>query len=77
LAMVTREPIVCECGHKGSVRCKENDQPYSDSWEIYTLEGFDGGQANFAPYCKDMVGLLMTLTPRCPHCGQIGRVSYA
>jgi hypothetical protein len=72
----TRSPLVCECGHTGSLLCKENDQPYSESWEAYSLEGFDGGGANFKGYCDDMDGLLRDLKPTCPKCGGTGKVRY-
>lgn len=42
--MTTRhtEPIVCECGHKGSVIWRENDAPFSRQYEEYSLSGFKG-----------------------------------
>lgn len=35
-------PIKCECGHEGVATCRENDAPYSLSWEEYSFEGFEG-----------------------------------
>jgi len=40
MTMRTRDRIVCDCGHQGSLCCAENDQPYSSLWESYSLEGF-------------------------------------
>ena len=78
VAMYTRDQLICECGHKGALVCKENDTPYSKSWESYRLEGFDGGTASFdSSYCNDPKALLSTLKPKCPQCGQTGRVDYA
>jgi hypothetical protein len=77
MAMDTREHLICECGHTGFLRRRENDQPYSNGWESYSLEGFEGGTANFEPSCNDMRQLLVSLNPKCPQCGQIGKVSYA
>jgi hypothetical protein len=65
-----------ECGHTGFLKCRENDQPYSECWESYSLEGFEGGTANFEPYCKDMKELLASLKPKCLRCGQTGRVRF-
>lgn len=31
------DAIVCECGHQGRIRCRENDAPYSSLWESYSL----------------------------------------
>src|SRR6476619_850317 len=38
MTMRTRDRIVCDCGHQGSLCCAENDQPYSSLWESYSLE---------------------------------------
>jgi len=38
----TSYKVVCECGHEGAIKLKENDQPYSASFEKYTLENLDG-----------------------------------
>lgn len=73
----TYEALVCECGHKGRLRCRENDAPFSRPWEEYSFEGFDGGTETFAPYCKDTKALLVNLSPKCPQCGQTGKVKYA
>lgn len=77
MTTVTRETLVCECGHTGSLKCRENDQPYSKSWESYSLEGFDGDSAHIEGFCRDYDKLLASLNPKCPECGQIGRVRYA
>ena len=45
MTMRTRDRIVCDCGHQGSLCCAENDQPYSSLWESYSLEGFQGRDA--------------------------------
>jgi hypothetical protein len=43
-AMTTHweEPVVCECGHQGIVHWSENDQPFRNQWEQYSIEGFKG-----------------------------------
>jgi len=75
MSTVTRDPIVCECGHTGSVKCRENDQPYSTPWEAHSLEGFEGGTHH--GFVKNAVELLSKLNPTCPVCGQTGKVRYA
>jgi hypothetical protein len=73
----TYDALVCECGHQGRLRCRENDAPFSKSWEEYSLEGFEGGAATFEPFCSDTKSLLVRLAPKCPQCGQSGKVRYA
>jgi hypothetical protein len=38
----TKDPIICERGHKGYLKCSENDQPCSRLWEASNLEVFRG-----------------------------------
>lgn len=78
-AMTThsRDAIVCECGHKGSIRCKENDQPYSSLWEAYSLEGFTGRDFTITSYADMPKDRIAHMNPKCPECGQTGKVTYA
>jgi hypothetical protein len=34
--------IEFQCGHKGEIIRKENDQPFAKNWEKYSLIGFEG-----------------------------------
>jgi hypothetical protein len=73
----SRSAIICECGHKGNIVLRENDQPFSGLWESYSLDGFAGKSiivTNYQDMPKDM---LATLNPTCPQCGQTGKVKYA
>jgi hypothetical protein len=73
----TYDVLICECGHQGRLRCRENDAPFSSLWESYSLEGFEGGKFTVTNY-KDMPkDILAALNPECPKCGQIGKVKYA
>ena len=79
MTTTTRDRIVCECGHEGFIRCRENEQPFSTMREEYALEGFDGGDLDLVvtsanDFPKD---LLASLKPKCPECGRIGEVKYA
>ncbi|MBG6161512.1 hypothetical protein IWQ54_001162 [Labrenzia sp. EL_195] len=72
----TKKPIVCECGHKGFLKCAENDQPFSGLWEKYSLEGFSGRSLEITNY-KDMPeNILASLKPCCPSCGKANLVRF-
>jgi hypothetical protein len=71
------KPIVCECGHKGSVELSENDQPFSGLWEEYSLEGFSGDSLTITSYADKPKSILAALNPHCPQCGKTGKVKYA
>ncbi len=66
MTLRTTDELECECGHEGTLKTAENDQPYSELWVQYALEGFSGQVSNWK---LDQV--------RCPLCGQIGKVKYA
>ena len=73
----TRDRIVCECGHEGSLVCSENDAPFSGLWERYSLDGFAGGHLSITSYADMPDNLLVALAPTCPKCGQTNKVRYA
>lgn len=77
MAMRTQDPIICECGHKGTLHCKENDAPYSSMYEDYHLSGFEGGTLSITRNDQRPSDILAYLNPECPECGQSGKVSYA
>lgn len=72
----SKEPLICECGHKGFLKLSENDQPYSALWESYSLEGFSGTSLTITSYREKPKDLLAALQPSCPQCGQTGKVKY-
>lgn len=71
-----RDPVVCECGHKGVHVWSENDQPYSKQWERHRFQGFEGdsfetdGTATLSEAVK-------SIQPKCIVCGAIGKISHA
>lgn len=76
MTTTTRDPLVCECGHEGYLKLRENDQPFTSLWESYSLEGFNGGSLTITN-SKDMPkNILAHLHPACPQCGEIGKVKY-
>ena len=77
MTMRTRDRIVCDCGHQGSLCCAENDQPYSSLWESYSLGGFQGRDAVVTSNAERPKSLLAAMQPTCPQCGHTGKVRYA
>lgn len=33
MTMRTYTHLLCDCGHRGTIRLSENDQPYSEPWQ--------------------------------------------
>lgn len=76
MTTTSRDRLLCRCGHEGSLKLRENDQPFSGLHEAYSLEGFKGGSLLITSY-KDMPDdLLAALAPVCPECGS-SDVSFA
>lgn len=71
-----REPIACECGHEGILHWSENDQPFSKQWEQYSISGFDGEGFYIDGYTT-IQEALKRMNPKCPKCGEAGKVKYA
>lgn len=72
----TYDALICECGHRGRLRCRENDAPFSSLWESYSVEGFEGGHVTLTNYKDRPNDMLAALRPKCPKCGKTGAVSY-
>jgi len=77
MAMRTQEPIICECGHKGALHCKENDAPFSRMYEDYSVTGFQGESISITDNDKRPDDMLAAMSLKCPECGQAGKVTYA
>ena len=70
MTTTSRDPLMCRgCGHTGAMKLKENDQPFSSLWEVYSLEGFDGGSLTITSFKQMPSDILAALHPRCPVCG--------
>lgn len=68
MTMRTSYKLTCSCGHHGLIKMSENDQPYSKSWERYSLDGFNGsefGVDGSAEWDK----VFIAMKPTCPKCG--------
>jgi hypothetical protein len=77
MAQRSQDPIVCECGHQGTLYCKENDAPFSRMYEDYSLSGFEGESISITDNNNRPADLLAAMKPKCPACGQVGKVKYA
>ena len=66
MTMRSVDALECECGHQGTLRTAENDQPYSALWVSHELEGFQGTVDDW-----NLDGV------RCPACKTVGKVRYA
>lgn len=71
-----RVNVVCECGHRGIVTWKENDQPFSKQYEEYSISGFDGGVYHINGI-SNVTEALKHIKPKCPDCGLVGKVKNA
>ena len=63
-----REPVICECGHKGIVRWSENDAPFTRQWETYSISGFEGAGFSIDGF-STVPDALKRMMPKCPACG--------
>lgn len=66
-------PVVCECGHTGTVHWSENDQPFSRQWEKYSISGFDGEMFEIGG-STNVTDALKKMKPKCPSCGRVGKL---
>ena len=65
---MTRYNITCDCGHKGTLNMKENDQPYSKQWEQWSVSNLDGDSY----YIEGFISVddaFEQVKPSCPSCG--------
>lgn len=70
-----REPVVCECGHTGTVVWQENESPFSREWQTYKINGFEGESL----FIRDAITLddaLVRMNPKCPECDVVNKISY-
>lgn len=68
MTMRTTYVVTCPCGHKGTIKMSENDQPYSMMWESYSLENINGGSYRIGGVAK-LPEVFAALKPTCPQCG--------
>lgn len=62
--------LECKCGHTGTVKMRENDQPFSTQWESWSVSGFSGNGFEHGSYCS-VSEALERIKPLCDKCGEI------
>lgn len=70
MTMRTNFLVKCDCGHEGSIRLSENDQPYSDPWESYSLQNLNSNGGHNIERASDWEDVFNALKPSCPICGR-------
>lgn len=70
MTTVTNHPVICDCGHVGAIKMKENDQPYSNQWEKYSLVDLNSNLANIEGVFLEWEKVFSHLKPTCPKCGK-------
>lgn len=68
MTMRTRHTVKCSCGHIGTIKMSENDQPYSKGWESYELVGLKGGPSFSVDGSATWEKVFQELSPSCPKC---------
>ena len=71
MAITTYHKLVCDCGHEGKIRLRENVTPYSNAdWYSYMLIDFNGWP--YRSECFDSWKLVLSIMkPACPKCNRI------
>lgn len=68
MTMTTKYPVLCDCGHRGLLRMRENDQPFSSQWERWSVSDLEGGTYYTEGYIT-LDEAFTRLEPTCPKCG--------
>lgn len=63
--MRTKYTVECNCGHTGTINLTENDQPYSEMYESWSLSSLEGNICNTPKSADD---ILTRSNIRCPMC---------
>lgn len=69
MASRVRYPLKCKCGHTGELVLKENDTPYSSSWEEYSTISFDSDGYQVQGRTAGFQELFKEMPVKCPQCG--------
>lgn len=68
MSITTYYKVVCNCGHEGKIKLRENDTPYSGGfWEHYSLEDLNGHAYN-SETNSNWQTILKYMRPICPEC---------
>lgn len=77
MTMRTPYPVACVCGQTGTLMRAENDQPYGDCWESYSLIGFTARGVDTAKGPAGPAAALHALRGECPSCKRRGELHLA
>lgn len=65
--MTTRYTVLCNCGHEGNIKLRENDTPYgSGAFQYYSLENLEGQSFNTSN--AGWPEVFRKMQPVCPAC---------
>ena len=70
MTMRTNHSVKCVCGHIGAIVMSENDQPYSQQWAKYRLEGLNGQGDFYTEGFAQWNEVFEKLSPICPRCNK-------
>lgn len=68
MTTVTNYSVTCPCGHVGSIKMKENDQPFSKQWESYSLYDLVGRSTRIEGGILQWEQVFSDMKPTCPKC---------
>lgn len=69
MTTVTKYSVTCSCGHVGTIKMKENDQPFSGQWESYSLVDLNGSATGVEGGVLQWDKVFEDMKPTCPKCG--------
>jgi len=71
MTMRTKRLLTCTCGHEGTINISENDQPFSKSYENYSLGNLnsEGESSYYVEGYALLPSVFEALKPICPQCG--------
>jgi hypothetical protein len=70
------EPVVCECGHEGTLHWSENDQPFIKQWAKWSISGFEG-EGFYIEGFSGSANAIKKINSKRPKCGAVGKLKNA
>lgn len=67
MALSSSFKVICDCGHDGKIKLRENDQPFSSMWEAYSVEGLNGSGFT-ATNAMSLPDVIKQMNLSCPKC---------
>ena len=66
--MRTRYQVICDCNHLGYIKLSENDQPYSQMYQSYSLENLNG--TSYSTTSANWEEVFRKMKIQCPNCNE-------